>query len=110
MEWWVWIAWRFLFSVIHLKLYRVHQKKHETTDPPICIYINRINNRLVFKIKDVYKPELQAPETMNLFGSSENLIVKTKNRENDPSLEVAELLLIRCNWVDNQSYQLINQF
>ena len=31
-------------------------------------YINRINNRLVFKIKDGYKLELQPPETINLFG------------------------------------------
>ena len=32
-------------------------KKHETltTIPPIHVYINRINNRVVFKIKDVYK-------------------------------------------------------
>ena len=35
-------------------------KKHETltTNPPIHVYINRINNRLVFKIKDGYKLEL----------------------------------------------------
>ena len=45
-------------------------KKYETlpTNPPIHIYINRINNRLVFKIKDGYKLELQTPETMKLFG------------------------------------------
>ena len=32
-------------------------KKHETltTIPPIHVYINRINNRLVFRIKDEYK-------------------------------------------------------
>ena len=32
-------------------------KKHEilTTIPPIHVHINRINNRLVFKIKDGYK-------------------------------------------------------
>ena len=35
-------------------------KKYETgtTIPPIHVYINRINNRLVFKIKDSYKLEL----------------------------------------------------
>ena len=35
-------------------------KKHETLTaiPPIHVYINRINNRLVFKIKDGYKLEL----------------------------------------------------
>ena len=31
-------------------------------------YINRINNRLVFTIKDGYKLELQPPEIINLFG------------------------------------------
>ena len=41
-------------------------KGHETLtkSPPIHAYINRINNRLVLKIEDIYKPELQTPETM----------------------------------------------
>ena len=31
-------------------------KKHATlTIPPVHVYINRINNKLVFKIKDGYK-------------------------------------------------------
>ena len=36
-------------------------KRHEilTTTPPIYVCINRINNRLVLKIKDRYKLELQ---------------------------------------------------
>ena len=35
-------------------------RNHETltTIPPIHVYINRINNRLVLKIKDGYKLEL----------------------------------------------------
>ena len=43
-------------------------KKHETlaTIPPIHDYINIINKRLVFKIKDGYELELQTPETMKL--------------------------------------------
>ena len=65
-------------------------KKHETitTTPPIHVYINRINNSLVFKIKDRYKLELQTSETMKLFGSTKKLIDKTKNGENASSLEV----------------------
>ena len=49
-------------------------KKYEkwTIITPIHVYINRINNRLVFKVKDVYKLELQIPETMKLFGSAKN--------------------------------------
>ena len=44
----------------------------------IDIYINRINNRLVFKIKDKYRLELQTPEMMMLYGSTKKLIDKTK--------------------------------
>ena len=33
-----------------------------STNPPFQIYINKINKRLVFKIKDGYKVELQTPE------------------------------------------------
>ena len=64
--------------------------------------INRINNRLVFKIKDEYNLELQTPETMKLFGSTKKLIDKTKNGENVPRLRVAKAVLVQCNLVDNQ--------
>ena len=40
------------------QIIRVHHKIHEIL-PSITIYINMINNRLVFKIKDGYKPESQ---------------------------------------------------
>ena len=55
-------------------------KKHETltTIPPIHVYINRINNRLVFKVKHGYKLELQTPEMMMIFGSTKKLIDRTK--------------------------------
>ena len=52
-----------------------------------------------------YKLELQIPETMKLFGSTKKLIEKTKNWENVPSLEVAEVVLVQCNLVDNQYQQ-----
>ena len=82
-------------------------KKHETLTkiPPIHVYVNKINNRLVFKIKDGYKLELQRPETMKLFGSPKKLIDKTKNGEKVPSLEVVKVVLVQCNLVDNQFQQ-----
>ena len=82
-------------------------KKHEalTTTPPTYVYIDRINNRLVFKIKDGYMLELQTPETMKLFGSTKKLIYKAKIGENVPSLEVAEVDVVHCNLVDNQYHQ-----
>ena len=47
-------------------------KKQEilTKIPPIHVYINRINNKLVFKIKYGHKLELRTPETLKLFGST----------------------------------------
>ena len=39
---------------------------------------------------------------MNLFGSTKELIDKTKNGENVPSLEVLEAVLVQCNLVDTQ--------
>ena len=49
-------------------------KKHDTfTDnPPIQIYVNKIKNRTVFKVKTGYKLELLTEETMQLSGSSKN--------------------------------------
>ena len=70
--------------------------------PPIHAYTNTINIRVVFEIKYGYKLELQTPETMKLFGSTKKLIDKTKNGENIPSLEVAEVVLVQFNLVDNQ--------
>ena len=42
---------------------------------------------------------------MKLFGSTKNLIDKTKSEENIPSLEVVEVVLVQCNWADNQYQQ-----
>ena len=70
MEWWIWIA-RWLYSVPDIQDYIEYVvKKYETltTTPLIHVYINKIHNRLVFKIKGGYKREFQTPETMKLFG------------------------------------------
>ena len=56
-------------------------KKHgEYVDnPSIQIYVNKIENRVTFKIETGYALELQTPETMKLLGSTENKIIKEKN-------------------------------
>ena len=71
--------------------YIIKKQETSTTVPPILVYINRINNRLVHKIKDGYKLELQAPETMKLFSITQKLIDKTEEGENIPSLEAFEI-------------------
>ena len=63
-------------------------KKHsESVDnPSIRIYVNRIENRITFKIKTGYYLQLLTPETMLLLGSTESEITKNKSGENVPHL------------------------
>ena len=80
-------------------------KKHETIgeNAPILIYANTINNRIVFKIKSGYKLELLSKETMKSLGSTKDTDAD-KNSENEPKLENVEVVLVRCNLVNN-AYQ-----
>ena len=63
-------------------------KKHETTadNPPVKIYINKIKNRIVFKIKTGYKLELLSQETMKLLASSKKGVDQDKDGEDIPKL------------------------
>ena len=78
-------------------------KKHgENTDKPsIQIYVNKIKNRITFKIKKGYSLELLTKETMKLLGSIKNKITRDKNGENVPHLEITEVVLVHCNMVNN---------
>ena len=82
-------------------------KKHETIaeTSPILIYANTINNRIVFKIKRGYKLELLSKETMNLLGSTKDIIDADKNSKNVPRLENVEVVLVHCNLVNNSYLQ-----
>ena len=50
----------------------------DTNKPSVQIYVNKIENRVTFKIKNGYTLELLTPETMKLLGSTENKITKDK--------------------------------
>ena len=63
-----------------------------------------LNHQLKFKIENGYSLELLTPETMKLFGSTENKITKDKNGENVPHLEITEVVLVHCDIV-NSDYQ-----
>ena len=58
------------------------------------IYVNKIENRITFKIKTGYYLELLTPETMKLLWSTENEITKDKNSDNVSYLEITEVLLV----------------
>ena len=81
-------------------------KKHgENTDnPPIKVYVIKVNKRITFKIKTGYHLEFLTFETMKLLGSTENKITRDKNGENVLPLEIIEVVLVQCNFV-NDDYQ-----
>ena len=56
---------------------------------------------LHLKLKKGYSLDLLTPETMKLLGSTENKIIKDKNGENVPHLEITEVVLVHCNIVNN---------
>ena len=85
-------------------------KKHgeninKDNNPSVKIYINKIENRITFKIKNRYSLELLRKETMRLLGSTKNKITKDKNEENVPHLEITEVVLVHCNRVNNDYRQ-----
>ena len=61
--------------------------------------MNRVKNRIFFKIKTGYKLELLTPETMTLLGNTKKDADKDKDGENVPKLESAEVVLVLCNLV-----------
>ena len=67
--------------------------------------MNKIENRITFKIKDGYALKLLTKETMELLRSTGNKITKDKNGENVPHLEITEVVLVHCNMVNNDYQQ-----
>ena len=82
-------------------------KKHgeNTNKPSIQIYVNKIKNRVTFKIKNGYALELLTKEIMKLLGTTENKITKDKNGENVLHREITEVVLVHCNIVNNDYQQ-----
>ena len=73
-------------------------KRHgEKTDKCSIIYVNKIENRITFKIKAGFHLELLFPETMKFLGTTKSKITKD---ENVPHLEITEVVF-HCNIVNN---------
>ena len=59
--------------------YILEKHGEDIDEPSVQIYVNKIENRITFKINKGYSIELLPPETMKLLGSAENKITKDKN-------------------------------
>ena len=71
---------------------------------PAQIYVNKIKNRIAFKIKTDCKLEL-SKESVKLLGSTKTDGDQDKNDENVPKLESSEVVLVHCNLVNNNYQQ-----
>ena len=67
--------------------------------------MNKIKNRIVFKIYTGYKSELLTEETIQLLGSSKKVIDKNKIGGIVPILETVEVVLVHYNLVNNNYQQ-----
>ena len=107
MKWWILITRSIIFYIRYSRLFWVYLKKHnqKINNPSIWIYVNKVENRITFKIKTGYYLDLLTPETMKLLWNSENKITKDRNGENVPYLEITEVALVYCNIVNNDYHQ-----
>ena len=68
------------------------KRNEKIDDPSIRIYVNKIENKITFKIKTWYHIEILTHETMKLLRSTENKITKDKNSKNATHLEITEVI------------------
>ena len=95
------------YSISDIQDYFEHIKKHETiaNNPPVQIYMNKIKNRMAFKIKTGYKLELLSPKTMKLLGSTKKDIDQNKDGGNVPNQNLLKLFY----YIVIQSITIINK-
>ena len=96
---------RILYQIFKTILRNFKKAWRNNDKPSVQIYVNKIENKVTFKIEDGYSLELLAPETMKLLGSTKNKIAKDKNGENVPHLEITEVVLVHCDIVNNDYQQ-----
>ena len=79
-------------------------KKHTNEEDGLKVYINKIQNRITFKLKTGWSLTLMTQQTQTLMGSKEKTINSSKNGELVPEMEITEVVLVHCNLVNN-NYQ-----
>ena len=62
-----------------------------TDNPPIRIYVSKIQNRIKYNIKTGYYLQILTPETMKLLGSTISKITKDENGGNVSHLQITEV-------------------
>ena len=93
-------------DIQHLFISSIFKKHGEKIDNPSRrIYVNKIENRITFKIITGYYLQLLTPEIMKILGSIENKRTKDKVGENVQHLEIPEVVLVHFIIVNNNYQQ-----
>ena len=69
------------------------------------IYLDNIENRIMFTINTGYYLELLTSEKMKLIRSTKSKTTMDENGENVPQLEITEVVLVHFNIVNNDYRQ-----
>ena len=77
----------------------------KTINSSIGIYVNKIENTIMFKIKTGYYFKLSMPETIKLLRIIKSKITKNENGEEMLHLEITEVVLVHYNIVHNNYQQ-----
>ena len=92
MEERIWITWWIKFYIKYSR-FSIYIKKHgeKIVNLSIRIFVNKIKNKITFKIKTGYYLEILNLETIILLGSNKSKITKKENGENVPQLEITDI-------------------
>ena len=91
----------FLYQIFKIILSISWKLETFTDNLPIKIYLNKIENKIRFRLKIGYYLERLMPEAMKLLGSAK--ITKDENGKNEPHLKITEVVLVHCNIVNNDN-------
>ena len=95
----------YLMNHVLYMIFKVILKINDNKKPSIRIFVNKIKNRITFKIKTGYYLELLTPQSMKLLGSTKSKITKDENGKNLHNFEIADFVLVHCNTVNNNHQQ-----
>ena len=90
-------------QIIKIILTTPSRSMKHSDKPPVQIYVNKIQNRVMFKIESGF--ELLIPETMKLVGRTDERITKDKNSEHGPHLENTEVTLVHWSIFNNRYHR-----
>ena len=81
-----------------------------TENPPIRIYVNKLENGITFIIKEGYYLQLWTNETKKSLLITKNKINQYKNCENVPHVEIAKVVLVHWNTVFTMFWQCLSSW